>query len=52
MSFEQLGKLKDLCDMLHISTIAEIYEKYLRNRQASETIFETFERVLKENNNK
>lgn len=52
MSFEQLQKLKELCDMLHIGTIAEIYEMYVVNKQENETIFETLERILKENNNK
>ena len=52
MSFEQLQKLKELCDMLHIGTIAEIYEMYVANKQENETIFETLERILKENNNK
>lgn len=52
MSFEQLQKLKELCDMLYIDTIAEIYEMYVENKQENETIFETLERVLKENNNK
>lgn len=47
MSFEQLEKLKKLCDMLHIGTIAEIYEMYVANKQENETIFETLERILK-----
>lgn len=50
MNFKQLQKLKELCDMLHIGTIAEIYEMYVANKQENETLFETLERVLKEQN--